>query len=102
MKPAKITLYRTDGDTDALVVALAKRTETGVTYVAAAATATLTLEGGDTVAGVAGADGTGLFGFSPALVPAGAGDTAFDIAVTESGTTATYATGIIRTLAQVA
>lgn len=103
MKAAEgLILERTDGDTDPMLVYLARQTDTqGIVNVGDAATVIMSVrqDSGDTdIPGAAEGGGTGRFAFPVSAIDAGKRTDKFDIKVTEAGVgDAHYARGKIVT-----
>jgi len=101
-----LKLYRTDGNTDPLLVILrAEIAEDTYTLVPDDATVELDIliTGGTNIqiAGTAKGDSSGTFLFSVATIPAGASTLKFDLDVTTVSGKATYARGKIITKAKI-
>lgn len=108
MKAAdNIVLERTDGNTDPLLVRLQRQIDDteALVNVSDAAVVTMDVEcptGNFSITGTANGDTSGIFSFAVASFPAGNHVMRFDIDVTESGSSATYARGEVYTHEKIA
>jgi hypothetical protein len=93
-----ITIFRTAGDQDPVLVHLVKTTDAGDVVAGNAAVTTLRVRDGATLISIAGAaqgGGSGIFAFSPATLPATAGRRMYTVEVTEGGIMVVWARGIL-------